>query len=153
MPRFNKDRYITDDSFTVPVESLHPKTKRNLALLTEHYGIDWDDEALSIPTQDYLGYFGNREEFEFLKSKIPKEEWSEGMNRAESSGAYYTLRYSYLIEGTGPDGEEVVYFRRETANPSSGETSIYIDGVKHRATQLIKRELLTDTGKEDWGFE
>jgi len=50
--------------------------------------------------------------------------------------AQFGWRPSYIIEGEGPNGEEVVFERRETGNPKGGQTYIWIDGKKTRLVEI-----------------
>ncbi len=97
--RFNKDRYISSDSYTVSVEDLSSRSRQNLQFLRENLSIDFDDQATVIPV---------------------RQVWSGG----EVKG----LAKSFIIEGIGPDGEEMVFFRKETKSPGAGQTYLYIDG-------------------------
>ena len=42
---------------------------------------------------------------------------------------------SYIIHGTNPQGEEVVYERRETSGRGAGQTYIWVNGRRHRLVE------------------
>ena len=121
-PTFNKESWLTDLTYSIPVSDLSSRTKTNLYKITQYYGIDWDDVALAIPVQ-------------YTESKI------EGF-RARSRSGYpvspgEVYRKSYMIEGTTPKGSEVIYFRKEGQHPASGQSYIYVNGVKYLVSEFV----------------
>ena len=122
-PTFNKESWLTDLTYSIPVSDLSSRTKTNLYKITQYYGIDWDDVALAIPVQ-------------YTESKI------EGF-RARSRSGYpvspgEVYRKSYMIEGTTPKGSEVIYFRKEGQHPASGQSYIYVNGVKYLVSEFVQ---------------
>lgn len=77
--------------------------------------------SLSTITRRNLGYLEQEQGFRFGDSAIL---------------AQFGWRPSYIIEGDGPNGEEVVYERRETDNPQAGQTYIWMDGKKYRLGEI-----------------
>ena len=96
------EKYFDEGSEWIPINKLSGPTRRNLALLEEIYGIQWDNKA--------------------RKAKFG---WA----------------HSYLIEGTGPAGEEVFFERRETMHLGAGQTLVWIDGRRFRLKDLGLHEI------------
>lgn len=62
-----------------------------------------------------------------LLERIYGVEWDK-----QARKALFGHTPSYLIEGTGPEGEEIVYETRETASRGAEQTFVWIDGRKRR---------------------
>ena len=122
-PTFNKESWLTDLTYSIPVSDLSSRTKTNLYKITQYYGIDWDDVALAIPVQ----YDENR--IEDFRSR------ARAGAPVRPSEVY---RKSYMIEGTTPKGSEVIYFRKEGQHPASGQSYIYVNGVKYLVSEFVQ---------------
>ena len=96
----------------VPRESLTSTTRRNLRELEELGDFSFKDVAYKYPIQQSSRY-GRR-----------------------YAGQPHTA-YSILISGTGPNGEDVRYVRRETTDPSAGQTLLFVNGKRYFMTKIL----------------
>ena len=65
------------------------------------------------------------------------QQW-RSMGRGEDwHGVPGRVAKSFVVRGTGSDGEEVEFVRRESRSPEVGQTLVYIDGKRHRLKHLL----------------
>ena len=137
MPRFNKDRYISDDSYEIPWDSLRGNinqegTVRRYLEVLEPY-IDWDDHAIVTDVEGPYrsivveGVGSNGEEVVFVKyvkfMKPPKRKGDE-----VSEWIDYQLSTHHRSE--------------EKLKPTSSTSYIYIDGKRfspYKMTEHLKQ--------------
>ena len=122
MPRFNKEKYITDNSYVIHISEISSATKKNLAQLTENLGIVWDEDAIAIPVHS--------------DEDVSTKGWMDEGEVYYSPGEKF--RRSIMVEGSTVDGKEVVYIRRETMSEGAGQTNVWIDGVKYNKSALLR---------------
>ena len=123
MPRFNKDRYITDDSYEVPCRSFKGHInaegliRRHLEVLQDNGYVEWDDHA----TVTDMG------------------ERNIGLEHRMSF--YTSPRRMIVVEGVGSNGEEIIFVKGIQSDGTS-DSYIYIDGSRfsaHRMTESLKQ--------------
>ena len=113
MPRFNKDKYITEGSYPSDLNDpvVMSKDRKTHVVISNFLGVDWDDEITVMPGKEgewYTPYgenVGPDEDRKYIPSK--ERRWMQ----------YDERPLSYLIEGTGPDGEEILFLRNKPRNP------------------------------------
>ena len=165
MPRrFNKERYFNEDSYRIPLTKLNKVTYNNVKMLGDYLHIDWDDEATVTPQPGTGSPGWSPEKIDAAIAGIPStqariDSWLENNPGEEppyhfrdwfeaeykQSVKFYQSRKrghqpvkTFIIEGIGPHGEEVVYLRRETGS-SIGGTHLYIDGSRFQVSRMIER--------------
>jgi len=117
MPRFNKDQYITDDSYEIPWKSLRSmgnqeaRVRGYLERLEAMGVVEWDDHATITDVQR-------------------SEDW---YYHDAVEGILQSAR-QILVEGIGPDGEEIVFLKK--ISPRSSSSTFYIDGQSFSASTL-----------------
>ena len=186
MPKFNKDRFITDSSYTADLDSapvVSRKDRNSIEVIGEHLGIDWDDTitvkefggqvAISLeeavtrqkrlpsreqiyrdlqddpskgltPTKEQItvSKYGpsislwNRETGEFNKehARIMADRlYRSALIDIASEARSFPSKSHYIVEGIGPDGEEIIFLKMST-----GFSYLYIDGVQIHASKVAK---------------
>ena len=124
MPRFNKDRYITEHSYEIPWRELHGNVNqearvRNYLQAAEDQGIvKWDDHA-TVTDLDVSGQMGTYSDV--------AEEGPRGAAR------------HILVEGISPQGEEIIFLKKISPGASSSHSYFYIDGKSVSAQKFIRR--------------
>ena len=119
MNRFNKDRYIGDDSYEVPWRSFKGPTnaegivRGHLEVLQESGYVDWDDHA--TVTDMGLRHTG-------FTSHM--DSWTSPAR-------------SIVVEGVSNNGEEVVFVKHITPRGES-HSYIYIDGKRFSAYKITE---------------
>ena len=173
---FNKGHYTSVDSYTIDISDLHTRTRTNLQVVGDHLGIDWDDYATVTPVPGSATRAWSSEEVkEYLDDLIPPEEqvaqWKargdyasldqEGLEKTAKKYHQQNLRYAksmtkpgaprktFIIEGVGPNGEEAVYLRRETAHSSAGQTRLYFGKDNFPVSDVLDVARKVQANKED----
>ena len=123
MPRFNKDKYISDDSYEVPWRSFKGHinaeglVRGHLEILQESGYVEWDDHA----TVTDMG--------------------SRHTGFTSHMDSWISPARSIVVEGVGSSGEEIVFVKGITPRGES-HSYIYIDGKRfsaHRMTESLKQ--------------
>ena len=96
-----------------PRGSLYSQTRDNIEAL-ESMGFQFSEDAESYPIEQY-------------------ESWGHGLVRTPIG-----TRHSFILRGTGPNGQDVVYVRHETAARGAGQTLLYIDGKRYRVSSILR---------------
>ena len=135
MPRFNRDKYITEGSYPSDLNDpvVMPKDRKTLVVISNFLGVDWDDEITVMPIPEHTGeYIVN------IDGKVVE---------LPSPGDYS----SYMVEGVGPDGEEIIFLRRTTGY--SSRPVLYIDGEEVNANKVVQAAKLGDPTKSFYPLE
>ena len=183
MARFRKEYYFSEDSYKIPFEKLNSKTRANLGIIRDFYGIDWDDEASVTPVPGSGSVPASQAEIDehIAQVRTGKEAYDHWMKIRNSEDYKYlgdvepdppvleefekdykdTVRYlrtslkrgrqpikSFIVEGVGPDGQEVVYVRRETGG-SIGPTNLYMDGERFQVSKMVTAAKVSKWNKEN----
>ena len=109
MPRI-LEQLTPEGGIEVPRESLTSITQRNLKELEELGGFSFEDVAYKYPV-------------------------IQAPHIRDSSTAVKVLP----VLGTGLNGEDVSYVRRETAGVAAGQTLLFIDGKRHFMTKILRQ--------------
>ena len=139
MPKFNKDRYISDDSYEIPWDSLHGNinqegTVRRYIEVLKPY-IDWEDHAT---VTDVQGPY---------RSIVVEGIGSQGEE-------VVFVKYVKFVDRTKRKGNEVSqdiddywdYLAGRSPRPTSSTSYIYIDGKRFSPYKMT--EHLKQTPKE-----
>ena len=121
MPVFNKNRYITDDSYEIPWRSLRGSAnaegavRNHLQIIEEHGYAEWDEHA-TITDVTITGMEGYTDVEEMV---------------TRSKGR------TILVEGVTPNEEEIVFLKH--VRPSGASSSyIYVDGERFSPRQITQ---------------
>jgi len=124
MSSFNKGKYITEGSYSSDLHDsvVMSKDIKSLFVLSSFLGIEWDDEITVMPEPTLKWYRG---------VKLSNKEYIPGMYMDREVPVF-----SYLIEGIDSEGQEVLFFRRNTG--SSSKPVLYLDGVEFNVNKIVK---------------
>ncbi len=106
--RFNKDYFAPDGGTEISIESLSKTFRKKIEFLRDNLGIDFDDFAIRA---------------------------SREVGQPYSSGEIPSIE-SIFVEGTGPDGEEMVLLTGPAGD--SYRTNLYIDGSPIAVNRIIR---------------
>lgn len=167
----------------IPLSSLSKKTRDNLAFLQEH-GFTWEDEATKeMVDQPKVRERAKRtreileERLKTGESRLREKYGTSPARPGEKSYLEKRIRCllftkgvasSFYVKGTDPEGNPVVYCRKETSCLGAGQTflrtpygniSLYLlrdklKGAVHYAHTNLPTSLLSvAAGKEDYALE
>ena len=141
MPRFNRDKYITEGSYPSDLNDpvVMNKDKKSLIVISNFLGIDWDDEITVMPEPKTHTFIPKHYVETDKESNRGIGRW--GFEYAPTGEPPMTIKYddnvfSYLVEGTDPDGQEVLFLRRTTRYSSS--PILFIGGVQVNANKIVQ---------------
>lgn len=135
MPRFNRDKYITEGSYPSDLNDpiVMNKDKKSLIVISNFLGIDWDDEITVILGKEGEWYTP-RHYVETGKGRYGYEYVPTGEERKWMQ--YGKRALSYLIEGTDPDGQEVIFLRKNT--PFGSAPVLFIGDVQVNPNKIVQ---------------
>ena len=135
MPRFNRDKYITEGSYPSDLNDpvVMNKDKKSLIVISNFLGIDWDDEITVILGKEGEWYTP-RHYVETGKGRYGYEYVPTGEERKWMQ--YGERALSYLIEGTDPDGQEVIFLRKNT--PFGSAPVLFIGDVQVNPNKIVQ---------------
>ena len=144
MPRFNRDKYITEGSYPSDLNDpvVMNKDKKSLSVISNFLGIDWDDEITVILGKEGQWYTPRH----YVETDEPNPHYAAGsgifkMEYVPTGEERKWMQYgeralSYLIEGTDPDGQEVIFLRKNT--PFGSAPVLFIGDVQVNPNKIVQ---------------
>ena len=157
--KFNLEK-ILEDSYTMDLNDVEKLMGRsadnflfNVRFLERGLSIDWDDEVHIIsvtPAEPPPSVEESRKSSKYIRG-------TDSLDFFESQAKQWMKvgrRVSYVLEGVGPDGEQIIYYRRSSpSRHSTGVThTLYIDGDSFPVSQFVE-DLGDQQAREKFDWE